>query len=175
MAVSSSRRCRGLQILTPFPSDRIARIELLNSTLHEIRAANDAGASPPYAHTFVIYNFPDRDCSAESSAGELLLEEDGLNRYKTEYIDPIVELLNEFHDIRSIIAYGESLCPGKIFRLRANSTRARWFGQPDHQHGCRGLRHRFPYVDLIHSIVRHNAHDLYSRLPRSHRVRPGCP
>ncbi|KEY72263.1 hypothetical protein S7711_00262 [Stachybotrys chartarum IBT 7711] len=85
--------------------DRIARIELLNSTLHEIRAANDAGASPPYAHTFVIYNFPDRDCSAESSAGELLIEEDGLNRYKTEYIDPIVELLNEFHDIRSIIAY----------------------------------------------------------------------
>jgi cellulose 1,4-beta-cellobiosidase len=109
-----------LQILTSFHSDRIARIELLNSTLHEIRAANDAGASPPYAHTFVIYNFPDRDCSAESSAGELLIEEDGLNRYKTEYIDPIVELLNEFHDIRSIIAYGKLLRPGKIFRLCAN-------------------------------------------------------
>ena len=57
--------------------DKIEKLELLNSTLHEIRAENDAGASPPYAHTIVVYNFPDRDCSAKSSAGELLLEEDG--------------------------------------------------------------------------------------------------
>jgi cellulose 1,4-beta-cellobiosidase len=85
--------------------DNIGKIDLLNSTLHEIRADNEAGASPPYAHTIVVYNFPDRDCSAKSSAGELLLEEDGLNRYKTEYIDPIVDLLNEFSDIRTIIAY----------------------------------------------------------------------
>jgi cellulose 1,4-beta-cellobiosidase len=89
-----------------FCSDNIGKIELLNSTLHEIRADNEAGASPPYAHTIVVYNFPDRDCSAKSSAGELLLEEDGLNRYKTEYIDPIVDLLVEFSDIRTIIAYG---------------------------------------------------------------------
>ncbi|KAH7317076.1 exoglucanase-6A [Stachybotrys elegans] len=85
--------------------DNIGKIELLNSTLHEIRAENEAGAEPPYAHTIVVYNFPDRDCSASSSAGELLLEEDGLNRYKTEYIDPIVELLTEFSDVRTIIAY----------------------------------------------------------------------
>jgi cellulose 1,4-beta-cellobiosidase len=78
----------------------------LNTTLHEIRAENEKGANPPYAHTIVVYNFPDRDCSAESSAGELLLSEDGLNRYKTEYIDPIVDLLKEFRDVRTIIAYG---------------------------------------------------------------------
>jgi cellulose 1,4-beta-cellobiosidase len=85
--------------------DNIGKIDLLNSTLHEIRADNEAGANPPYAHTIVVYNFPDRDCSAESSAGELLLAEDGLNRYKNEYIDPIVDLLTEFSDIRTIIAY----------------------------------------------------------------------
>ena len=54
----------------------------------------------------MVYNFPDRDCSAEASAGELLLSEDGLNRYKNEYIDPIVDLLKEFRDIRTIIIYG---------------------------------------------------------------------
>jgi cellulose 1,4-beta-cellobiosidase len=85
--------------------DKIDKIPLLNSTLHEIRAENEADASPPYAHTIVVYNFPDRDCSAKASAGELLLSEDGLNRYKTEYIDPIVELLEEFSDVRTIIAY----------------------------------------------------------------------
>lgn len=54
-----------------------------------------------------MYNFPDRDCSARASDGELDLEEDGLNRYKTEYIDPIAELIKEFSDIRTIIAYGK--------------------------------------------------------------------
>lgn len=87
--------------------------------MHEIRAENDAGASPPYAHTIVVYNFPDRDCSAKASAGELHLDQDGLNRYKNEYIDPIVDLLKEFRDIRIIIAYGTRhplglpLCPGR--------------------------------------------------------------
>ncbi|KAH6669624.1 exoglucanase-6A [Plectosphaerella plurivora] len=85
--------------------DKLDKLDLLNSTLHEIRAENDAGASPPYAHTIVVYNFPDRDCSAKASAGELHLDEDGLNRYKYEYIDPIVDLVKEFRDIRIIIAY----------------------------------------------------------------------
>jgi cellulose 1,4-beta-cellobiosidase len=66
-----------------------------------------------------VYNFPDRDCSAKASAGELHLDQDGLNRYKNEYIDPIVDLLKEFRDIRIIIAYGTRrplglpLCPGR--------------------------------------------------------------
>lgn len=79
----------------------------MNSTLHEIREANNAGADPPYAATLVIYNFPDRDCSAEASAGELLIAEDGVNRYKTEYIDPIAELVQEFSDIRTVFVYGK--------------------------------------------------------------------
>ncbi|KAM0329517.1 hypothetical protein ACHAQA_004826 [Verticillium albo-atrum] len=85
--------------------DLISKIDLMNSTLHEIRAANDAGANPPYAATLVIYNFPDRDCSAKASAGELLLAEDGLNRYKTEYIDPIADLVKKFSDVRIVFAY----------------------------------------------------------------------
>ncbi|KAF3359109.1 hypothetical protein VdG1_02671 [Verticillium dahliae VDG1] len=85
--------------------DKISKIDLLNSTLHEIRAANDAGATPPYAATIVVYNFPDRDCSAKASAGELILAEDGLNRYKTEYIDPIAALIKKFSDIRTVIVY----------------------------------------------------------------------
>lgn len=43
--------------------------------------------------TLVVYNLPNRDCASSASAGELLVANDGLNRYKSEYIDPIVEIL----------------------------------------------------------------------------------
>ncbi|KAL2756546.1 glycoside hydrolase family 6 protein [Sodiomyces alcalophilus JCM 7366] len=85
--------------------DIMDKIPLMNSTLHEIRAANNAGANPPYAATLVIYNFPDRDCSAKASAGELHIDQDGVNIYKTQYIDPIRDLVEEFSDIRIIFAY----------------------------------------------------------------------
>ena len=78
----------------------------MSSTLASLRERNEAGANPPEAGLFVIYNFPDRDCSAKASDGELHLDENGLERYKTEYIDPIVELAKEYSDIRLIFVYG---------------------------------------------------------------------
>ena len=86
------------------------------STLASIRERNQAGANPPEAGLFVIYNFPDRDCSAKASDGELHLDENGLERYKTEYIDPIVELVKEYSDIRMIFIHGNH-SPGSIFEL----------------------------------------------------------
>ncbi|GAA0965118.1 hypothetical protein GCM10009555_003900 [Acrocarpospora macrocephala] len=41
----------------------------------------------------VIYNLPNRDCSALASNGELLIAQNGLNRYKTEYIDVIAAIM----------------------------------------------------------------------------------
>jgi len=38
---------------------------------------------------FVVYDLPNRDCAAMSSAGELKLSENGEERYKSEFIDPI--------------------------------------------------------------------------------------
>jgi len=37
--------------------------------------------------TIVVYDLPNRDCSALASNGELLIAQNGFNRYKTEYID----------------------------------------------------------------------------------------
>ncbi|MFG3342720.1 glycoside hydrolase family 6 protein [Glycomyces sp. NPDC048151] len=42
---------------------------------------------------FVIYNLPGRDCAALASNGELKADEIG--RYKSEYIDPIVEIQSD--------------------------------------------------------------------------------
>jgi cellulose 1,4-beta-cellobiosidase len=43
----------------------------------------------PTLTVFVVYDLPNRDCAAKSSAGELKVSENGEARYKTEFIDPI--------------------------------------------------------------------------------------
>jgi len=44
----------------------------------------------------VIYNLPERDCSAKASAGELKLEEDGMKKYK-KYIDIIAAEIDKYN------------------------------------------------------------------------------
>src|SRR5271169_6757899 len=52
----------------------------------------------------VIYDLPNRDCNALASNGELLIAKDGFNRYKKEYITPIVKILSDakYKDLRII-------------------------------------------------------------------------
>lgn len=51
---------------------------LMAGTLSDIRAANKAGASPPNAGLFVVYDLPDRDCAAAASNGEYSIANNGL-------------------------------------------------------------------------------------------------
>ncbi|MFF5247803.1 glycoside hydrolase family 6 protein [Streptosporangium sp. NPDC000095] len=81
--------------------DRIAAIEGtssgrgLRAHLDEALLQDAANGSKPLTIQIVIYNLPNRDCSALASNGELLISENGLNRYKTEYIDPIAAIMAE--------------------------------------------------------------------------------
>jgi cellulose 1,4-beta-cellobiosidase len=43
----------------------------------------------------VIYDLPNRDCNALASNGELLIAQNGFNRYKNEYITPIVNIFSD--------------------------------------------------------------------------------
>ncbi len=81
--------------------DRIAAIEgTANSQSngpmglrdHLDEALAQSGGQPIVAQ-FVIYNLPGRDCSALASNGELGPDE--LPRYKSEYIDPIAEIMSD--------------------------------------------------------------------------------
>ncbi|KAI3604328.1 exoglucanase 3 precursor [Moniliophthora roreri] len=45
----------------------------------------------------VIYDLPGRDCAAKASNGELAVGE--INRYKTEYIDPIVKIIKAHPEV----------------------------------------------------------------------------
>ena len=53
--------------------------------------AQSGGA--PLTIQVVIYDLPNRDCSALASNGELLVAQDGLAKYKSQYIDPIATIM----------------------------------------------------------------------------------
>jgi cellulose 1,4-beta-cellobiosidase len=50
----------------------------------------------------VVYNLPNRDCSAEASAGELSVNDDGEAKYR-DFIDRIVRELQRFPQIRVVL------------------------------------------------------------------------
>jgi cellulose 1,4-beta-cellobiosidase len=77
-------------------SDRKA-VENLKGWLDEAKKQQDRSGVPTMT-VIVVYNLPNRDCSAESSAGELKVEENGEARYKTEFIDPIAAQLGAHPD-----------------------------------------------------------------------------
>ncbi|MFI9595863.1 glycoside hydrolase family 6 protein [Nonomuraea sp. NPDC052265] len=81
--------------------DRIAAIAGSSSAmglqahLDEAVAQDALNGSAPLAVQFVVYDLPNRDCSALASNGELLIAENGFNRYKAEYIDVIANILRD--------------------------------------------------------------------------------
>lgn len=82
--------------------DTRAKVDVVAQELADIRAANQAGANPPYAGVFVVYDLPDRDCAAAASNGEFAVDDGGVDKYK-EYIDAIVAMVNEYSDIRMLL------------------------------------------------------------------------
>lgn len=77
--------------------------------LSDIKAKNDAGANPPLAGIFVVYDLPDRDCAALASNGEYSIADGGIEKYKA-YIDNIRSTLVKYSDVRTILVIGEFCC-----------------------------------------------------------------
>ena len=72
--------------------DRIAAINTSASATgveDHLKAAIAQGAN---LITFVIYDLPNRDCNALASNGELTIANNGLARYKAEYVTPIANI-----------------------------------------------------------------------------------
>ncbi|HEU5073641.1 MAG TPA: glycoside hydrolase family 6 protein [Polyangiaceae bacterium] len=68
--------------------DRIAALERVPSALDQA-AARTRAEGKPSVPVFVVYDLPNRDCSAKASAGELHAEAEGEMRYRREFIDEI--------------------------------------------------------------------------------------
>lgn len=65
----------------------------------------------------VIYDMPNRDCSSSGSCGELRISQDGINRYKTEYIDPIVAILKNYSQLRLICLVEPDSIPNLVTNI----------------------------------------------------------
>ncbi|GAA5059970.1 cellulose 1,4-beta-cellobiosidase [Thermocatellispora tengchongensis] len=105
--------------------DRIAAIEGSSSAmglrehLDEAVRQDAANGSAALTIQIVIYNLPNRDCSALASNGELLIAQNGLNRYKTEYIDPIADIMDDpqYRDLRIVTIIEIDSLPNLVTNL----------------------------------------------------------
>lgn len=70
--------------------DSIASIVNVPKIL-EVAEKEQAATGKTMLSVFVVYDLPNRDCSAKASAGELDVSKGGEERYKTEFIDKIAE------------------------------------------------------------------------------------
>ncbi|MEU6711151.1 glycoside hydrolase family 6 protein [Nonomuraea sp. NPDC046802] len=144
--------------------DRIAAIAGSSSVmglrahLDEAVRQDAANGSTPLAFQVVIYNLPNRDCSALASSGELLIAENGLNRYKTEYIDPITAILSEpaYNNLRIVTIIEPDSLPNLVTNLsfakcaEANSTGAYVQGVQYALNKLHARSNVYTYIDAAH-------------------------
>lgn len=98
--------------------DEIAAIDKRLKVMLAAARNQSKNQSKPVVMPIVIYDLPNRDCNALASNGELLLDDDGMNKYKTKYIDPIVELLALYPDIRIAAIVEPDSLPNIVTALR---------------------------------------------------------
>lgn len=88
-----------------------AHLSNITSTIAEARKQKKKGKEIVVG--LVLYNLPDRDCSAGESAGELTLDNDGARIYKSQFIDPYAKLVKEAKDLTfAIVLEPDSLGNG---------------------------------------------------------------
>jgi cellulose 1,4-beta-cellobiosidase len=146
--------------------DRIAAIEPaegmgLADHLDEALRQQASAADPeqPMVVTFVVYDLPDRDCAALASNGELKSAEDGVRRYKEEYIDRIVEVLRSnpvYERLRVVMVVEPDSLPNLVTNVDVIAAcRA---AEPVYRESVQyaisalgALDHVYVYLDIAHS------------------------
>lgn len=113
----------------------------------------------PMLITFVVYDLPNRDCSALASNGELRLEADGMRRYKEEYIDEIARVIGsreEYKSLRVVTVIEPDSLPNMVTNLEAFPDCRT--AQPAYEEGVAyaveklsTLDNVYIYLDLAHS------------------------
>jgi cellulose 1,4-beta-cellobiosidase len=104
--------------------DTIAKVPNVTNILSQAKAIKTSTGQNMLVE-FIIYDLPNRDCAALASNGEIPCEDlacaNGINRYKTEYIDPIVAQMRNFPEI-TIVALIE---PDSLPNLSTNQNKLR--------------------------------------------------
>jgi cellulose 1,4-beta-cellobiosidase len=118
-----------------------------------------AAAGRPLVFQVVVYDLPNRDCSALASNGELEVSKNGLARYKSEYIDPIASILGDskYRDLR-IVAIIE---PDSLPNLVTNTAKPKCAEAKSSGAYVQGIQYAlnklsafsnvYNYLDIAHS------------------------
>jgi cellulase/cellobiase CelA1 len=143
--------------------DRMAAIEgsadLMGLRAHLDQALQQQDGDSPLTIMVVIYDLPNRDCAAAASNGELLIAEDGLNIYKTQYIDPIAEILSDakYSSLRIVAVVEPDSLPNLVTNLdvaacaEANSSGAYVDGIRYAIDRLHPIGNVYLYLDIAHS------------------------
>ncbi|MFB4276575.1 MULTISPECIES: glycoside hydrolase family 6 protein [unclassified Nonomuraea] len=145
--------------------DRIAAIAGSSSAmglrahLDEAVRQDAANGSAPLTIQVVIYNLPNRDCSALASNGELLIAQDGFNRYKTEYIDPIAAIMRDsaYANLRIVTIIEPDSLPNLVTNLNSFEKCREANGAGGYRDGVRyalnqlhAITNVYTYIDAAH-------------------------
>ncbi len=111
----------------------------------------------PITFLMVVYNLPNRDCHALASNGEI--PHGGIERYKTEYIDPIAEIFSDpkYADIRIVAVIEPDSLPNLVTNLstpacaKAKSSGEYVEGVQYALDKLHPIPNVYTYVDLGHS------------------------
>jgi cellulose 1,4-beta-cellobiosidase len=139
--------------------DRIAAITEGRGLRGHLNAALAQSNGTPVAITVVIYDLPNRDCAALASNGELLISQNGLARYRTEYIDPIAAILADpaYDSLRIVTIVEPDSLPNLVTNLNepkcaeANSTGAYEQGIQYALNRLHAISNVYTYLDIAHS------------------------
>ena len=97
--------------------DAIASVGQVAQTLDAAAAEQESGGQPVLS-IFVLYDLPNRDCAAHSSAGELSVDHGGEARYRKDFIDPVAAALAAHPSQRAVIL----LEPDSLANLATNGS-----------------------------------------------------
>jgi cellulose 1,4-beta-cellobiosidase len=140
--------------------DSIAAVNGTNGYPRSLAGHLDAAlAQGINAIGIVVYDLPNRDCSALASNGELLIAQDGLNRYRTEYIDAIFNTISlpQYSNLRIIAVIEPDSLPNLVTNLsfakcsEAQSTGAYMQGVQYAINRIRSLNNTYVYIDVAHA------------------------
>ncbi len=122
-------------------------------------AASHASGSTPIIVPIVIYDLPNRDCAALASNGELLINNNGLQYYEQDYINPIAQILSDYShtNIRVVAVVEDDSLPNLVTNLSipscalANSSGAYVSGIQYALNKLHAIPNVYNYIDLGHS------------------------
>lgn len=107
----------------------------------------------------VIYNLPNRDCAADASNGELLIDENGFEIYREEYVDVIADILArpEYASLRIAAVIEVDSLPNLVTNMDIEACQEA-DGPGGYRDGIRYVLNEFAdipnvysYLDIAHS------------------------